>query len=210
MSKPTLNLGRGMATGISVTLSSYFLSRMVNFVTTVALARILSPAEMGIVATALLIVYFVDVVRDFGLRDAVVFQGADGGHMGADGGQAVARQLRAGGADGSQKSQQQRVADVVVELNKDADHRDNGGKVNPIHECPFRRKPRSIAASRRRSTGTMNGVSSSDHPFRPSQARQARHAGGFGNELQHRRIAPDAQPAQPVGIRPGPVHCLYR
>ena len=77
MSEPTPNLGRGMAKGISVTLSSYLFSRLVNFVTTVALARILAPSEMGIVATALLIVYFVDVVRDFGLRDAVVFQGAE-------------------------------------------------------------------------------------------------------------------------------------
>ncbi|PWK58211.1 oligosaccharide flippase family protein [Silicimonas algicola] len=63
-----------MARGLSITLSSYVFSRLINFLTTVGLARLLSPADMGLVATALLIVYFVDVARDFGLRDAIVFE----------------------------------------------------------------------------------------------------------------------------------------
>jgi lipopolysaccharide exporter len=75
---PSSGGGSKMARGLSITLSSYIFSRIVNFLTTVGLARLLLPSEMGLVATALLIVYFVDVARDFGLRDAIIFERSGG------------------------------------------------------------------------------------------------------------------------------------
>jgi PST family polysaccharide transporter len=68
-----------MARGLSITLSSYVFSRLVNFATTVGLARVLTPSDMGLVATALLIVYFIDIARDFGLRDAIIFEPSGAG-----------------------------------------------------------------------------------------------------------------------------------
>ncbi|AXI47267.1 hypothetical protein C1J03_15355 [Sulfitobacter sp. SK012] len=62
-----------MIKGLSVTLSSYLLTRIVNLVTTIGLARFLIPDQMGFIAVCFLLIYIIDIVRDFGLRDAVIY-----------------------------------------------------------------------------------------------------------------------------------------
>lgn len=62
-----------MAKGLSVTLSSYVVTRVINLVTTIGLARFLTPDQMGFIAVVFLFIYVMDIVRDFGLRDAVIY-----------------------------------------------------------------------------------------------------------------------------------------
>jgi len=67
-------LGQKMFFGVSVALSSYVVTRGLNLIVTVALARVLAQEGMGLVAAALLLVEFIDAWRDFGLRDALIYE----------------------------------------------------------------------------------------------------------------------------------------
>lgn len=66
--------GRRVVVGISVALSSYAVTRALNLVVTILLARMLAPEGMGVIAAALLLVELIDTWRDFGLRDALIYE----------------------------------------------------------------------------------------------------------------------------------------
>lgn len=65
--------GRTAVLGASVTMLSYVVSRAINLSVTVVLARALGPTSMGVFAFALLAVEIFDTVRDFGLRETLVY-----------------------------------------------------------------------------------------------------------------------------------------
>lgn len=52
---------------------AYYGSRLLSLVTTVAVARLLTPEEFGLAAYAFVVVTFLDVLRDLGLGPAVVY-----------------------------------------------------------------------------------------------------------------------------------------
>jgi PST family polysaccharide transporter len=65
--------GRTVALGVSVSLISYLVARLVNLGVTIMLARALGPTEMGLIAFALLILEMFDILRDFGLRETLIY-----------------------------------------------------------------------------------------------------------------------------------------
>ncbi len=65
--------GRTVVLGVSVSLIAYFVARLVNLGVTIMLARALGPTEMGLIAFALLILEMFDVLRDFGLRETLIY-----------------------------------------------------------------------------------------------------------------------------------------
>jgi PST family polysaccharide transporter len=64
---------RTAAYGIAFNLGSYLLTRGLNLVITVALARILAPEGMGLIAAALLALELIDMVHGFGLRETLIY-----------------------------------------------------------------------------------------------------------------------------------------
>jgi lipopolysaccharide exporter len=70
----TRGLGSRMLYGVSVSLVAYVVTRLLNLVVTVFLAWKLAPEGMGVVAAALIIVELIDSWRDFGLRDALIYE----------------------------------------------------------------------------------------------------------------------------------------
>ncbi|MDJ0637631.1 MAG: lipopolysaccharide biosynthesis protein [Paracoccaceae bacterium] len=64
---------RHAAIGFSVSLGSFVTSRLLSLAVTVVLARTLGPTGMGLVAFAMLAVEVVDVLRDFGLRETLIY-----------------------------------------------------------------------------------------------------------------------------------------
>lgn len=75
---PPVFSARMVLSGISFTLLSYTLMRILNLVITVLLARALSPEGVGIIAGALLAIELVDSFRDFGVRDALIYHRGSG------------------------------------------------------------------------------------------------------------------------------------
>lgn len=65
---------RSIGAGLAYTLASHYTVRFVNLGITIAVARMVGPAGMGIVAAALLALEIVDTLRDFGLRHALIHQ----------------------------------------------------------------------------------------------------------------------------------------
>lgn len=65
---------RSIGAGLAYTLASNYTVRFVNLGITIAVARMVGPAGMGIVAAALLAVEIIDSFRDFGLRHALIYQ----------------------------------------------------------------------------------------------------------------------------------------
>jgi O-antigen/teichoic acid export membrane protein len=59
--------------GIAWAYSAFVAQRILGFVTTTVLARILFPQDFGLIAFALLVVGLIDALRDFGLKDAVIY-----------------------------------------------------------------------------------------------------------------------------------------
>ncbi len=72
---PSFN-AKMVLSGASFTLFSYVVMRLLNLMITVLLARAVSPEGMGVLAGALLAIELVDSVRDFGMRDAVIYHRA--------------------------------------------------------------------------------------------------------------------------------------
>lgn len=67
------------ATGIAWAYISFFGEKLIVFGTTAVLARFLVPEEFGLIAAVLLFLGIAEYLRDFGLRDALIFLGeADG------------------------------------------------------------------------------------------------------------------------------------
>lgn len=65
---------RSIGAGLAYTLTSHYTVRLVNLGITIAVARMVGPAGMGIVAAALLAIEIIDTLRDFGLRHALIYQ----------------------------------------------------------------------------------------------------------------------------------------
>jgi lipopolysaccharide exporter len=63
-----------VARGVFYTLVGNYAARFVNLAITVVVARAVGPAGMGVVAAALLTVEIVDTIRDFGLREALIYE----------------------------------------------------------------------------------------------------------------------------------------
>ena len=65
--------GRTAVLGFSVTISSFLVTRLTNLLITIMLARALGTEELGLVAFAFLVVEILDALRDFGLRDTLIY-----------------------------------------------------------------------------------------------------------------------------------------
>ena len=59
-----MSLGRQAATGAVWNYAAFLVSKGLLFVATLVLARILSPAEFGLVGMALLVITLLDILRD--------------------------------------------------------------------------------------------------------------------------------------------------
>lgn len=70
---PVHQLARAAASGVAVQGSSYLIGKLTVLFTTVVLARVLEPADFGLVAFALVFIGYVDVIRDFGVAQALVY-----------------------------------------------------------------------------------------------------------------------------------------
>ncbi len=69
----TLMQGRTAVFGVSVTLAAYLGSRIMNLVVIVLLSRVLGPSGMGVIAFAMLTVEIFNILRDFGLKDTLIY-----------------------------------------------------------------------------------------------------------------------------------------
>ncbi|WP_102226394.1 oligosaccharide flippase family protein [Acidimangrovimonas sediminis] len=64
----------GVVGGVASTLAANYAIRFVNLAITVIIARAVGPAGMGVVAAALLTIELIDTIRDFGLREALIYE----------------------------------------------------------------------------------------------------------------------------------------
>lgn len=67
---------KDVAGGVAYTLAANYAVRFVNLAITIVVARAVGPAGMGVVAAALLTVEIIDTIRDFGLREALIYEPA--------------------------------------------------------------------------------------------------------------------------------------
>ncbi len=65
---------RNAIMGVVLNLGSYLLTRGLNLVITIALARVLAPEGMGLIAAALLAVEIVSIINGFGLRESLIYE----------------------------------------------------------------------------------------------------------------------------------------
>jgi PST family polysaccharide transporter len=65
-------LGRAAVSGIAWGYASYVLSKLLIFVSTVILARLLSPESFGVVGFALIVIGYLDIARDLGVGSALI------------------------------------------------------------------------------------------------------------------------------------------
>jgi PST family polysaccharide transporter len=63
--------------GIFWTYSSYYLGKLMVFVSTVILARLLSKSDFGVVSFALLVIGFLDMINSGGIGSALVYYHED-------------------------------------------------------------------------------------------------------------------------------------
>ena len=66
------SLGTRTLHGMAWAYGAYFGGRMLVLVSTAILARLLTPADFGVVAIALLFMTFLDAIKDFGLGNALI------------------------------------------------------------------------------------------------------------------------------------------
>lgn len=74
---PVDRFSRRAVTGALWNYGGFASTKAANLVTTIVLARYLTPAEFGVVALALVIVNYLDVVNNFGISAAVIFEPED-------------------------------------------------------------------------------------------------------------------------------------
>ncbi|MDQ6692851.1 MAG: lipopolysaccharide biosynthesis protein [Chloroflexota bacterium] len=67
------SLGKQAAQGAAWNYAAFLVSKGLLFVATLVLARLLTPAEFGLVGMALLVITALDVLRDFGIGAAVIY-----------------------------------------------------------------------------------------------------------------------------------------
>ena len=58
--------------GVKWTGGAEFFTRVFNFGVTVVLARLLTPEDFGLIALSLVVVYFIQLVIDFGISSAII------------------------------------------------------------------------------------------------------------------------------------------
>src|SRR5437763_14680919 len=73
-----MSLGRQAAQGAIWNYSAFLVSKGLLFVATLVLARLLTPAQFGLVSMALLIITLLDILRDFGIGSALIYRQRDG------------------------------------------------------------------------------------------------------------------------------------
>src|SRR5438045_7890253 len=73
-----MSLGRQAAQGAVWNYSAFLVSKGLLFVATLVLARLLTPAEFGLVGMALLVITLLDILRDFGIGSALIYRQRDG------------------------------------------------------------------------------------------------------------------------------------
>lgn len=72
-----MSLGRKTARGIVWNYVSYGAGKLLTFVSTIILARLLAPEQFGVVAIALLAIGYLDVIGDLGVAAALIYQRGD-------------------------------------------------------------------------------------------------------------------------------------
>lgn len=78
-----MSLGRQVAEGALWNYAAFLVSKGLLFVATLVLARLLSPADFGLVGVALLVITGLDLLREFGLGAALIYL-RHGGQRAAD------------------------------------------------------------------------------------------------------------------------------
>ncbi|MEO8288309.1 MAG: lipopolysaccharide biosynthesis protein [Chloroflexota bacterium] len=73
-----MSLGRQAAQGAIWNYAAFLVSKGLLFVATLVLARLLTPAEFGLVGMALLVITLLDILRDFGMGSALIYRQRDG------------------------------------------------------------------------------------------------------------------------------------
>src|SRR5438270_2634770 len=73
-----MSLGRQAAHGAAWNYAAFLVSKGLLFVATLILARLLSPADFGLVGMALLVISILDILRDFGIGAAVIYYQKEG------------------------------------------------------------------------------------------------------------------------------------
>ena len=70
-------IGRKAVNGVAWAYGAFVSDRALALLTTIALARVLTPEDFGVIAAALLLMSFIDAFRDFGVRDALIYTSDD-------------------------------------------------------------------------------------------------------------------------------------
>ena len=72
MNTPPEQLGRASFTGVLWNAATFGLSKIVVLVTTIILARLLEPADFGLLGIGLVVIGYLDFINDFGVSAAVI------------------------------------------------------------------------------------------------------------------------------------------
>lgn len=78
-----MSIGRQAASGAIWNYAAFLVSKGLLFVATLVLARLLTPAEFGLVGMALLVITLLDILRDFGIGSALIYR-QEGGQAAAN------------------------------------------------------------------------------------------------------------------------------
>ncbi len=68
-----MKLAQSALKGMIWAYASFFGGRLLNWITTIVLARLLVPAEIGIVGFAIIILNFIESARSFGVNEALIY-----------------------------------------------------------------------------------------------------------------------------------------
>ncbi len=79
MTARATSLGRQVARGSLLSYTALAITKAVAFVSTLVLVRLLGPSDFGVVGYALVVIGFLDVVKDLGVTAAVVYRQDEGG-----------------------------------------------------------------------------------------------------------------------------------
>ncbi len=66
------NLGHKATRGIAVTLGGLWGRTLLQMISTIVLARLLAPADFGLVAMVMAVMGVAELVRDFGMTGAII------------------------------------------------------------------------------------------------------------------------------------------
>lgn len=77
---PGLALSRSTARGAAWSYATFVITKGIVFLSTLVLARLLAPADFGLIALALVVMNHLDVINDFGIISAVIWRKEDVEH----------------------------------------------------------------------------------------------------------------------------------